>query len=165
MLQNLHTEWLDAFMLFVTKLGNGGMIWILTGVICLFFAAYRKSGVQILLALLFSLLIVNVLLKNTVCRERPCWIDPGVRLLLSVPEDYSFPSGHASASFAAATSLFCGHKKLGAAALVLAVLIAFSRMYLFVHFPTDILAGMVIGVCCALAAGKVLKIGKIREIL
>ena len=72
-----------------------------------------------------------------------------------VPKDYSFPSGHTQASFAAATALFTGNKKAGICAYVLAALIAFSRLYLYVHFPTDVLAGVVIGICCGLLSAYV----------
>ena len=77
------------------------------------------------------------------------------KLLVAAPKDYSFPSGHSAASFAAAVSIFVMHKKEGAAALILACLIAFSRLYLFVHFPTDVLAGIAVGFICAFLAAKI----------
>ena len=83
------------------------------------------------------------------------WIDEQVKLLVAAPKDYSFPSGHSAASFAAAVSIFVMHKKEGAAALILACLIAFSRLYLFVHFPTDVLAGIAVGFICAFLAAKI----------
>ena len=85
-------------------------------------------------------------------RERPCWIDTSVALLIENPHDYSFPSGHTYSSIAAATAILLRNKKGGAVAMVLALLIAFSRMYLFVHFPTDILASLVLGVITAVIA-------------
>ena len=87
-------------------------------------------------------------------RERPCWIDPAVQLLIENPGDFSFPSGHTMASFEAAVSILLYNRRWGAAALVLAALIAFSRLYLFVHFPSDVLTGLVLGVVIALAVHK-----------
>lgn len=95
------------------------------------------------------------MLKPLVARERPCWINESVHLLVAMPKDYSFPSGHTQASFASATAIFHVNKKAGVCAFILAVLIAFSRLYLYVHFPTDVLAGIGIGVICGLLAGVV----------
>ncbi len=110
---------------------------------------YRKCGVRMAIALILDLILCNLVLKPLAARPRPCWIDEQVKLLVAAPKDYSFPSGHSAASFAAAVSIFVMHKKEGAAALILACLIAFSRLYLFVHFPTDVLAGIAVGFICA----------------
>ncbi len=151
-LQNIHSPILDRLMITVTSLGNAGIFWILTGILLLFFKKTRKCGFTVLLALLFSLLVGNVILKNWVARSRPCWIHPDVALLIPTPKDFSFPSGHTQASFAAALSIFLCHKRAGVCALLLAGLIGFTRLYLYVHFPTDVLAGLVIGCCLALLA-------------
>ncbi len=98
-----------------------------------------------LAGMLTGLIIGNLILKNLVARERPCWIDSDILMLISIPEDYSFPSGHTLASTISAVILMQEDKKLGIPAVILAVLIAFSRMYLFVHFPTDILGGLLLG--------------------
>ena len=104
------------------------------------------------IALIMGLIFGNLLLKNVIARERPYTIEfarmtaDKVKELISLPHDYSFPSGHTQASFAAATSIFMYNKKYGTAAYVLAALIAFSRMYIYVHFPTDIIGGMVLGI-------------------
>ena len=93
-------------------------------------------------ALILDGIFCNLLLKNLVRRIRPCDINDAIRLLIPYPSDYSFPSGHTAVSFAAASALyFAGEKYLWKAALVLAAFIAFSRMYLYVHYPTDILGG------------------------
>ena len=99
-----------------------------------------------------GLLLGEIALKNIICRPRPFQDMPGIPLLIPPPSGYSFPSGHSCASFAAATIIFLKDRRPGAAALALAALIAFSRVFLFVHYPTDVLAGSLLGVLCALAA-------------
>lgn len=153
-LQSIHTPWLDVVMKNITHLGDSGIFWILTGLVLFCFKKTRKMGFCVLLSLAGGLLIGNILLKNLVARDRPCWIDPTVQLLIENPGDFSFPSGHTMASFEAAVSIFLYNRRWGAAALVLAALIAFSRLYLFVHFPSDVLTGLVLGVVIALAVHK-----------
>ena len=80
-------------------------------------------------------------------RCRPCWLEPEVQMLVKIPHDFSFPSGHSNASFAVATAIFSRNKKLGIPALILAAAIAISRLYVFVHWPTDVLVGTIIGIC------------------
>ena len=99
-----------------------------------------------LFGMALSFLFGNIILKNIVARPRPCAVDTSVILLIPFPSEYSFPSGHSTCSFTAAFILFGYHRLAGAAAIVLAGIIAFSRMYLFVHYPTDILGG----ICVAL---------------
>ncbi len=144
-LQTLHTPWLDGLMKGITSLGDHGIFWIITGTVLLLFQNTRRIGLCVMLSLAAGLLIGNGLLKNLVARDRPCWIDNSVLLLVKNPRDYSFPSGHTLASFEGAVSIWLYNRKWGSAFLILAALIAFSRMYLFVHFPTDVLGGMVLG--------------------
>lgn len=144
-LQTLHTPALDFFFSKLTLLGNGGIFWILCALVLLCTKKYRKCGILFLLSLLACFLPGNVFLKNVVARERPCWVNTNVLLLISNPKDFSFPSGHSMHSFVGALSLWYANKKWGIAAFILAGLIAFSRMYLFVHYPTDVLAGIAIG--------------------
>ena len=103
------------------------------------------------------MLIGNIFLINLVARDRPCWIDPTIQLLVASPKDFSFPSGHTMASFEAAVSIFLYNRRWGAAAFVLAVLISFSRLYLFVHFPSDVLTGLVLGTVIAVAVHKIVE--------
>lgn len=99
------------------------------------------------LALIADLILCNGILKNLVARTRPYDVNTVVNLLIEKPVDYSFPSGHTAASFAAVTALYlAGEKKLWKPALVLSILIAFTRMYLYVHYPTDILGGIAVGI-------------------
>lgn len=100
-------------------------------------------------ALVLDVILCNGILKPLFARVRPCDVNTTIQLLVPRPSDYSFPSGHTAASFAAVTALFfAGEKNLWKPALVLAVLIAFSRLYLYVHYPTDILGGIAVGVIC-----------------
>ena len=116
-------------------------------VILLIFPKLRKSGVIILAALVVDLILCNGILKNLVGRTRPFDVNTSVSILINKPRDFSFPSGHTAVSFAAVAALFfSGEKKLWKISLVAAVLIAFSRLYLYVHYPTDILGGIVVGI-------------------
>ena len=126
-LQSLHTPWLDAVMKNITHLGDSGIFWILTGLALFCFKKTRRMGFCVLLSLAGGLLIGNIFLKNLVARDRPCWIDPTIQLLVASPKDFSFPSGHTMASFEAAVSIFLYNRRWGAAAFVLAVLISVGR--------------------------------------
>lgn len=151
-IQDLRTPIGDTLMTLITKLGDAGIIWIMLSVVLLLFPRTRKSGAILAAALCIDVILCNGILKNLFARTRPCDVNTSVQLLISRPYGYSFPSAHTAASFAAASALyFAGEKKLWKPALVLAVLIAFSRMYLYVHYPTDILGGIAVGVLAAYA--------------
>ena len=142
---------LDPVMTMLSLIGNGGAVWITLAVLLLFFRKTRRAGAAMLLAMLAGFLVGNLWLK-LVMRPRP-FVPPRDMTALFAPGDrWSFPSGHALSSFAAATALWCFHKKTGVLALVLAALIAFSRLYASVHYPTDVLAGMLIGIVLGHAA-------------
>ena len=149
-LQEIHNPILDKVMLFITSLGDDGLFWIAIGVICLVFKKHRKMGLQLLLSMLCTFILGNLIIKNLVARPRPCDIDTAVTLLLSRPHGHSFPSGHSINSMVAAVALFLNNKKIGIPAVIIATLIGFSRMYLFVHFPTDVLAGFAIAILVAI---------------
>ena len=136
---------LDAVFVFITKLGDAGFIWIVLTIICLITDKYRKLGSCLAVALVLCLVLGNEVLKEMFARQRPFQISE-LPLLITAPGGYSFPSGHTMSSFAAATSISLTHKKWGKWAYILAGLIAFSRMYLYVHFLTDVLAGVVFGI-------------------
>lgn len=128
-------------MPFISMLGNGGILWIIIGLVLAIDPKHRKMAWVLFLALGIEFLLCNVLLKNLFAMPRPCDLNPSVALLIPKPQDYSFPSGHTASSFAAVTVLYLMGVKRWYWALVLAGLIAFSRMYLDVHFPIDILGG------------------------
>lgn len=155
-MSDLHGTFFDKVMLFITKFGDAGIFWIALAIFFLCVRKYRKAGAGMAVSLIFSLIFCNLIFKNLVARERP--FDTDITLDNLVHEgSFSFPSGHTSASFAAAMSLLYFHKKEGIAALVLAVLIAFSRIYICVHYPTDVLGGMVIGAVSAILSVLVIK--------
>ena len=138
-LNSLHNPITDKFFVFITHLGDKGIIWILIGLILCFLPKYRRSGITMLLSLLLMLVIGNLTIKPIVARIRPYEYIDGIKLLIEKPSDFSFPSGHTFSSFTAAYSVFLYHKREGVAFLALAFLIAFSRLYLCVHFPSDVL--------------------------
>lgn len=145
--EHFHNPVSDALFPLITYLGEAGVVWIALSLVLLCFQKYRKCGVLMLLAMLEAFLTGELLLKNLVCRPRPCQEFPNyVQMLVPPPSSFSFPSGHSSSSLAAATVLFLHSKKLGCAAYFLALLIVFSRVFLFVHYPTDVLAGMAFGI-------------------
>lgn len=141
---HLQTPLLDQIMPFVSKLGDGPL-WVALGFVLLCFPKTRKPGVLLLCALLLNYLCANVFLKQLVARPRPFVLHPDVVLLVPPPGSYSFPSGHTAASFAMASSLFCSFGKKAWPLFVLAALIGFSRLYLYVHYPSDVLGGVLVG--------------------
>ena len=147
--ENLKCELLDHLMVFLSMIGEGGLVWFLIAVPMLFFKKTRTCGVVMILSMGLVLILGEFVMKNLFCRVRPCNIDTTVEMLVKRPKSYSFPSGHTSSSFAAATSVFLFNKKAGIATLTLACLIGFSRLYNYVHFPTDVLAGMLFGILMA----------------
>lgn len=149
-IQGIHHPVLDKIMVFVSILGNAGIFWILVGLLLLIPKRWRRGGMQMIAAMALAFVVGNLILKNVFARPRPCWIDPTVPLLLSSPSDYSFPSGHSMNGFAGSVSLLCIDRRLGIPAVVLAAVIAFSRLYNFVHFPTDVFVGAAIGIAAAL---------------
>ena len=153
---NMRNEFMDSLMTIVTTLGNGGFIWFVIAVILLFLKQYRKYGLIIIAALILCGLIGNVCLKNLVGRLRPCDVNTSIELLIARPIDFSFPSGHAMTSFAPAILLIFMNRKIGVIALVLASVITFSRLYLYVHYPSDVIAGAAIGSGLSLVLVKIL---------
>ncbi len=156
--ETFSNAFMDAVMKFITFFGNGGWFWIALGLTLAVFPKTRKIGITVCLALLINLIICNITLKPLIARTRPYDLRDGIALIIDSPHDFSFPSGHTSASFAAACAVFAYNKKwLGTLAVVFATFIAFSRLYLYVHFPTDILGGIVVGILSAAASFFVVK--------
>ncbi len=146
---------LDWFMPKITLLGNGGIFFIILCIIFVFFKRTRKLGLMMAAGLILCLITCNLILKPLVARERPFYINESVLpLLIKTPGEFSFPSGHTIVSFTSAFIAINHDKRLGAGLLVLAVIIAFSRLYLYVHYPTDILASVILAALIALVVVK-----------
>jgi undecaprenyl-diphosphatase len=143
---------LDTVMISLSWLGGSGRIWIAIAVLLLCFRTYRKAGITLSTALIVDLVMINGILKPLFGRVRPFVLNPEISLLVAAPPDGGFPSGHTAASFAAATVLYHFNKTWGVAAYILALLIGFSRLYLYVHFPSDIIAGAVAGILIGVLA-------------
>ncbi|MDO5345871.1 MAG: phosphatase PAP2 family protein [Lachnospiraceae bacterium] len=159
--ENLRADFMNGFWKAVTFLGNGGWFWIVLGAGMLFWKRTRPVGTAVLLALVIGAVITNLGLKNLVARIRPYDFSDQVRLLIAPQVDFSFPSGHSCASFAAATVCWKRlPRRYSIPAMVLAVMIAFSRLYVGVHYPSDVLGGVLIGIFAGAAAclisGKVM---------
>lgn len=149
-----HTDFLDQVLPIISSFANGGIGWIVLSVILFCIPKYRKTGLTMALALVFCLIIGNLTLKPLIARLRPYSYFPEMTLLIPPLDDFSFPSGHTFASFASALSLFLNHRREGLLAFLLAITIAFSRLYLYVHFPSDVLAGIILGLASGWAAYK-----------
>lgn len=144
---NMRSSVMDNVMPIITNLGKGLTIWTLIGVILMVNKRYRKYGIMIIFSLILCFIIGNLSLKPLVARTRPFNNIPLLDvLLISPPKDFSFPSGHAMCAFASGTIIFYMNKKLGIVALILSSLIGFSRLYLYVHYPSDVFCGMMIGI-------------------
>ena len=166
---HLQSGFLDTVMPIITLLSEDGIFWMVCATILLLFPSQRRSGVAMWLALAMGLVLCNMILKPVVGRIRPYTFQEQfngvtIKLLLDGLSDYSFPSGHTIAAFEASVALLRGNKKLGIPALILAFLVAFSRVYLYVHYPTDVIVSILLGTILALIgyalAGKIVKPAK-----
>lgn len=180
-IQGLHASWLSPIMVFVSWINSHGEMWIALGIVLACIPKTRKCGCTMLVAMALGALTADVILKPLIQRARPFQYitqDGSLQDLFqqaqityqgmvfeidmvlkenSLPKDFSFPSGHSVCGFAASVSMFAYYKKAGFAAICLAAVIAFSRLYLFVHFPTDVIVGICIGTIYAILAYFIVK--------
>ena len=168
---HLQSGLMDTIMPIITMFGDAGIFWMIWATLLLFFPKTRRTGLGMWFAMAMGLLICNIIMKPAIGRMRPydyqidilgkTWNDLliGGKLLVETPHDFSFPSGHTIASFEASTVLLLNSKAMGIPAVILAILIAFSRMYLYVHYPTDVIfsvfAGILFGIIGNLIAKKI----------
>lgn len=159
---HLISEPMDTFMYCITLFGEGGIFWIACTVIFLFFRKTRRMGVGMAIALAMGLLICNIALKPWIARPRPYdfaleHFGTEVWLLTGRLSDFSFPSGHTIASFEASVVMLKNSKKLGIPALILAIMVSLSRLYLYVHYPTDVIISVILGTVFALIGNAIAK--------
>ena len=168
---HLQSDLMDTIMPIITLFGDAGIFWMILAALLLFFPKTRRTGIGMFVAMIMGLIVCNITLKPLVARMRPydfqiqelgkTWNDILLagKLLVETPHDYSFPSGHTIASFEACTVLLLNDKRMGIPATILAILIAFSRLYLYVHYPTDVIfalfAGILFGILGNLIAQKI----------
>ena len=156
-IQNMRCGFLDMFFSRVTALGNAGIIWIALTVLFLVIPKYRCTGIVMAFALVIDLLCCNIIIKPLVARIRPYDVNTAIELIIPKQTDYSFPSGHTAASFAAVGAMYYTKNRYWKPAAVLAVIISFSRLYLYVHYPTDVLCGAIFGTAFGYAAFKIVQ--------
>lgn len=144
-----HNRFTDFFFTFLSRMGNGGAVWFCFALYLLADFHQKRYALLLFFSIALSHLISQIL-KPIIGRPRPFVTFPGRRLLIHTPGGYSCPSGHSATSFAAATVLCMAGRQFGIAALLLAFGIAFSRIFLFVHYPSDTMIGAALGVGCAM---------------
>ena len=151
---NLQSGFMDKFMPFITVFGDAGIFWMIWAAVLVIFPKTRKIGLGMAFAMVMGLIVCNITLKPLVARIRPydlqAELGVAIKLLCEAQHDFSFPSGHTIASFEAAVVLLKNSKKMGIPAMILAILISFSRLYLYVHYPTDVIVSIILGTLFAL---------------
>lgn len=150
----LRCSFLDAVMPIVSMLGNGGAVWLFFAAVMLLKKTYRRRGCVLLIGLAVGFIVGNLLLKPIVARPRPSWVNLQFSLLIDNPSDYSFPSGHTLSSFIAAVFISMDNRKLSCVVIPLACLMAFSRLYLYVHYPSDVLAAVALAFVIAVSVHR-----------
>lgn len=147
---NMQCGFLDFIMPIITLFGEGGIFWIAWAALLLFFPKTRRTGLSMGIALMLGVVICNMIMKPAIMRPRPYDFQEEhfgiiINLLIEKQSDFSFPSGHTIASFEAGIALLLNDKRMGIPATILAVLVAFSRLYLYIHYPTDVIASVILG--------------------
>ena len=151
---HLRCELLDAVLPAISRTADHGELWILLAAVLLLVRSQRRYGVAVSCALVLDLVSCNMLLKPLIGRVRPFMVNTAVELLTRAPGDASFPSGHTAASFAAVFALKTAGSPLWKPALAVAVVVAFSRLYLYVHWPSDVLGGALLGAAVGWAGAR-----------
>lgn len=149
---------MDLIMTCITYSIEYGAIAILVFIVMMCIKKMRKTGFAVMGATLSVLLFGELILKHIVCRPRPFVINGAIELIIKAPSGFSFPSSHTATCFAMATAIYLFHKRLGIIAYIYAALVAFSRMYLYVHYPSDVIGGIILGICCGIGATALVKL-------
>lgn len=150
--ENYKSLMFDNITRVLAYLGSMSMIWVVLTIICLIVKKYRRVGISLAANFIFNAVAANVIIKTIVARPRPCTLNTTVELITKVPFDASFPSGHTLYAFGAATIIFIYNKWLGILAYIFAIIMGLSRMYAYVHFPTDVLFGAIFGILFAITS-------------
>ena len=148
---SLHGSVLDPVMVGISYSATSGMIWFVLGFLMTCSRRWRRCGVSVIVAVALAYVVVDAILKPLVCRDRPFDVED-FQLLVPVPDTWSFPSGHTASAFAGAATVLIHNRRWGALAMIYAALVGVSRMYLCVHWPTDVIAGALIGTALAFLA-------------
>lgn len=166
--QSIQNNILDMFFKYYTMLGEAGILFIVIAIALLITRRYRKVGFAMIVALAIMVVGNNLILKNIFARPRPFNLDPDAYAwwfkvyvfpeIVEKPSSFSFPSGHSSSAFAVAFVAMFYSRKWGFINLFLAILMAFSRVYVEVHYPSDVIAGVLVGLIYALLAAIVVKL-------
>ncbi|EKX80029.1 undecaprenyl-diphosphatase [Clostridium botulinum CFSAN001628] len=145
----VQNKYLDILMPRITKMGELGIIWIAIALVLILNTLYRIIGMVVILTLIISTIIGEGIIKHIVRRIRPCNQQNSFNMLILKPMSYSFPSGHTLSSFAVAEVLSVYFAQYKLILMTIAFLIALSRIYLYVHYPTDVIAGIILGILCS----------------
>lgn len=160
-MQGMRNPVLDWIMGFFSFIGEAGVFWILVSIVLLFFKKTRRMGIQALCAMAITYIIGNLILKPAFDRARPFVNELAVFAeyppLRRIPHDASFPSGHTMNGITCALTYLFIDKRFGIPAIIVALIIAFSRLYNYCHFPTDVIGGIVVGTVCAIAVHLIFK--------
>ena len=148
---SVHGPVLDPLMVGITYSATSGLVWFVLGFLMTCSRRWRRCGVSFIVSVIAAYILVDVVLKPMVCRDRPFDVSD-FDLLVPAPDSWSFPSGHTASAFAGATALLIHSRRWGVAAMVYAALVGISRLYLCVHWPTDVVAGALLGIAVAFAA-------------
>ena len=150
--ESIRTSVLTKIFVPMTILGNAGIFLIILGIALSAIKKTRRIGVSLLTALLLNFIINDLVIKNIIRRARPFYTISGLEILIKPPKSFSFPSGHTSSFFACATVLISASKKYGGLLLIISFIMGFSRMYVGVHYPSDVFVGMIVGIISGIIA-------------
>ncbi len=157
-IQQIRTDFLDKLMPCITFLGQWAILWIVITILCIAFKQKRKLGISLAFNIVINTIACNLIFKSIVQRLRPYVLNESFTLIIPPEKDFfSFPSGHSMFAFGAATIIFIYNKKIGICMYLLAAMIAFSRLYLYMHFPTDVMIGSLMGIILAVFSYKIEK--------
>lgn len=157
-ISKFNNPFINKFMVLLTRLGDGGFVWVTIAISFLITKRYKSVSLKILLSLCLTTIVGEVVIKRLVGRLRPSQIISKEDLLIKKPTSYSFPSGHTASSFGVAVILSEAFPFINILIFCLASLIGISRVYLKVHYPTDVIVGAIIGTLCGLVTEMIISL-------